>query len=332
MVFSETWLRPESTMDNFLIIDGFLFYRKDRANGRSRGGGILVYVKDTLKSCRRPDLEAKDLECVTVDLITRFGNRFILFCCYRPPDQSVEVFFEALSTVLSMAESEPAIITVLGDFNAKHPSWDADSNINSSGTRMYRLLLDFSLSQIVTSPTRVSSDGSCTSTIDLVCTTRPDLIRDLKVSDPISDHCCVSAHFHDLSLGRSDRNMISTQRSKHIVPDFSVVDWASVQKALYNSYLLEAIQGTSDVNIAWQTWKSVVMTVLSRHIPVRVVVHHPKNKSWMTAELYKMSKKSNVFSKLLCDRDHLMTGPLTNSFAISAQGYTVRQKTITSLA
>ena len=66
------------------------------------------------------------------------------------------MFFEALSTVLSLAGSEPAIITVLGDFNAKHPSWDADSNINSSGTRMYQLLLDFSLSQIVTSPTQVS--------------------------------------------------------------------------------------------------------------------------------------------------------------------------------
>ena len=267
------------------MIDGYNSHRRDRVN--RRGGGILVYVRDTLKVRRRPDLESKEIECVVVEMTACSGNTYIFFCCYRPPDQPTDVFFDTLSAAISLAESESTILTVLGDFNAKHSSWDPDSNPNPSGARLYQMLLDFSLTQLVTAPTRASSDGRSFSTIDLLCTTRPDIVQDVKVSDPISDHCCVSAYFQDVTAERSPR---SSKSSLHL-PNFSAVDWGNVSTALHNSNLLEAIQGTTDIDIAWQTWKSIVTTVLSRHIPMRVIVLRPKNKSWMTSELYKMSKK-----------------------------------------
>ena len=134
-------------------------------------------------------------------------------------------------------------------------------------------------------------DGRCFSTLDLVCTNRPDLVHDLKVSDPISDHCCVSAFFYDRASEQSGQHLKSLPRSTSLVPDFSKADWTSVCEALKKSYLLEAIQGTTDINVAWKTWKSIVLAVLSRHIPLRVVTLRPKNKKWVTSELYRMSKK-----------------------------------------
>ena len=88
------------------------------------------------------------------------------------------------------------MITVLGDFNTKHPSWDPFSLPNAAGNKLFGVFLDFALSQCVTESTRFSSDGSTSSVIDLYATTRPDLVLNISVSDMVSDHCCVTAQIN----------------------------------------------------------------------------------------------------------------------------------------
>ena len=282
MFFSETWLRPFSVVDSSLSVENFFMYRRDRC-GRSHGG-LLVYVKNSLPSSRRHDLEDDRIECITIELLTS-DIPHIFFCCYRPPDQPVDTFFGTLSELVSNAECNSAALTILGDFNAKHQSWDPESTPNSAGTRLHQLLTDFSFSQLVDTPTRVSSDGNNFSTIDLICTTRPDLVQDINVSDAISDHCCVTAHFAQPQAQHTQ------PRSSVSFPDLSATDWHAVRNALYKSNLLEAVQGTSDINIAWATWKSIVLAVLQRHVPMRTVVSRSKNNKWMTSALHKLSRK-----------------------------------------
>ena len=52
---------------------------------------------------------------------------------------------------------------------------------------MFQLLLDFglSVSHCVKKPTRSSNDFQNSSTIDLNATNRPDLVRDVSVTDPV---------------------------------------------------------------------------------------------------------------------------------------------------
>ena len=52
---------------------------------------------------------------------------------------------------LALAEVEQAVISVIGDFNAKHPSWESTSLRNAAGTKFYEILLDFSLTQCIDS-------------------------------------------------------------------------------------------------------------------------------------------------------------------------------------
>ena len=284
MFFSETWLRPSSIEDNFLMIKNFTLHRRDR-QGRTHGG-LLTYVKNTIKSRRRHDLEDEKIECITVQLTIQNTNH-LYFCCYRPPDQSVDTFFNTLSQLLHTAEQESTSITILGDFNAKHALWDLDSTPNPAGTRLYQLSFDFSLSQLVRTHTRVSSDGHSFSTIDLFLTNRPDIVCDVTVSAPVSDHCCVSAC---IKIPKPRAHTHNTPRTSTLVPDFSRADWCGMCKALQNSCLLTSIQGTSDINVAWETWKLTVLVIAKRYIPMRTIIHRPKNKKWMTAELHKLSR------------------------------------------
>ena len=93
--------------------------------------------------------------------------RHILLFAYRPPDQSPTHFFESLHTLLATASSESTTLSVFGDLNAKHSSWQSDGSCNTAGNKFFELLLDFGLTQCVHSPTRFSSDGHSCSVIDI---------------------------------------------------------------------------------------------------------------------------------------------------------------------
>ncbi len=281
LMLGETWLQPSSIADSFLEIPGFNLFRKDRPDGRN-GGGLLVYVKSSLKVHRRTDLEYHDLEYVVLELQLQNFGKCILFCCYRPPSDQYHSFFDQLSGALS--KTFPSTLFLLGDLNAKHMQWTSATQ-NAAGVRFMTLLEDFSLTQCVTSPTRFSSDGQQSSTLDLFATNRPDLVRDVIISDPISDHCCVCVK---LSI-----NTPIPQSFVHNTPDYDNTDWVSLRERLSMTPLLEAIQGTTNVNIAWHTWSTIVSEVIERFVPMRRIVFRAKNKPWMTAYLHRLSRKKH---------------------------------------
>ena len=195
LFLSETWLRPHTTTSTHLALPNFSLHRRDRPHREH--GGLLVYTSSDLCAIHRPDLEHPDIECITIQITLQRNTKHFLFACYRPPAQPPDMFFNHLSGLLDAASKESPHLTILGDFNAKHTSWDYQTNY--AGNLLFQLMLDFGLSQCVDTPTRYSDDLHSCSTIDLYATTRPDLITDVNVSDPISDHCCVSVRGVDRS-------------------------------------------------------------------------------------------------------------------------------------
>ena len=72
----------------------------------------------------------------------------MFFFSYGPPNQFPKRVFGALSTLLSAAEHESNCIFLVGDFNAKHTSWDASAVTNSAGTCLYNLALEVALPHV----------------------------------------------------------------------------------------------------------------------------------------------------------------------------------------
>lgn len=125
-MLTETWLRPE--MPSLLIeVQGFSFIRADRSasSGKSRGGGICVFVNGrwcshtTVKStvCN-PDIELLCLSLRPFYLPREFGN--ILICVvYVPPSgkaaNAVSVIRDCIQVQLQHTPGAPVFI--LGDLN-----------------------------------------------------------------------------------------------------------------------------------------------------------------------------------------------------------------------
>ena len=169
------------------------------------------------------------MECITLELHS--DPKHILFFTYRPPDQypTCTMFFDCMRNLLATAEKEAAILTLLGDMNAKHPSWQTSGPHNMAGAKLFNLLLDFGMTQCVEDPTRFSPDGDRHSVIDVYATNHPDLVTAINVSDPISDHCMVTTHLRKPRTQRKHKRNESSSSDgsfpSKIVPDFRNVDW-----------------------------------------------------------------------------------------------------------
>lgn len=126
LALTETWLRPEIP-SSLVEVQGFSLIRADRsaASGKSRGGGICVYVNErwcshiTIKSAVcNPDIELLCLSLRPFYLPREFGN--ILICvAYVPPSAKAAIAASAIrDCIQDQLERTPgAPVFILGDFN-----------------------------------------------------------------------------------------------------------------------------------------------------------------------------------------------------------------------
>ena len=81
---SETHLHP-GLPDNAFALSGYHdIIRKDR---NAQGGGVAIYIKNTICFKRLYQIETDDLEAIWVQLNTIEG-KIALCCTYRPPDKA----------------------------------------------------------------------------------------------------------------------------------------------------------------------------------------------------------------------------------------------------
>ena len=109
----ETFLNS-NTLDSVLQVNGFNFFRKDRG---ANGGGILVYIRNSLKVLRRSDLESDDCEMLWLQLFERKHSAISLIgFIYRPPssDSSLD---ECIASNIEAACIKSSKIYILGDVN-----------------------------------------------------------------------------------------------------------------------------------------------------------------------------------------------------------------------
>ena len=83
---AETWLHD--TVENSEIrIEGYSLYRRDRAEIKSgRGGGVALYVRDTLSSSACLELNKYHTESVWCKLMLQHKNVTVFGVCYKSPN------------------------------------------------------------------------------------------------------------------------------------------------------------------------------------------------------------------------------------------------------
>lgn len=274
-MISETWLNSQIP-DSLIAVPGYSVFRGDR--GDRRGGGVCIYVKDSLfKNCvvAESKLDVPQVESVCLLLKHRCFD-LALCCIYRPPDSSLTsdtMLFDALSGLAAAHRT----LLICGDFNLPGMSWPSPT-ANSNASRLLLDMLDNThLLQIVSEPTRFRH-GQRPSLLDLVITSEEDLVSNLRCMPPLgkSDHSVLGFHIQ-LSL-KSQPRRTSIDKTfinfETINCDLSRTDWASVLSM-------------TTVEECWSSFCDTLLSVKSHHTVTRKYSLCP-SKPWINGPIIKM--------------------------------------------
>ena len=172
---SETYLNSSNSPDDeTLEISGYNLVRSDHPLNSKRGG-VCIYYKNYLP-LRIISVNYLS-ECINFEIMV--GNKICNFITlYRPPRQN-EDDFQAFIDNLEMnpetlAQRNPFIMVVIGDFKAKSKHWCSQDSANFEGVTIENVISRFGLSQIIKEATHILEYSS--SCIDLILTTQPNLV------------------------------------------------------------------------------------------------------------------------------------------------------------
>ena len=161
----------------------FNIYRQDR---KSRGGGVLVAINESLQSSIIPSPD--DLEIISVSITHQ--ETIILCTVYIPPNSDSDYLNSLLLYLSSLYISHDHIILV-GDFNLPDIDWDTLTGTSLSSKYFCDFVFQNNLCQLIHTPTHLKGN-----ILDLILTNNVELISNVEVTPPrhslSSDHYIIS--------------------------------------------------------------------------------------------------------------------------------------------
>jgi len=277
---TESWLTPDIG-DAEVQLAGYEMFRRDRDN--ARGGGVLLYGRHSLLPS---EFHTSASFCDQV--WCKLGN----LCnglCYRSSNVNIvgEDNNEHLLDLITEVGNKHVLL--MGDFNFPSIDWNnfmAMPTEDSFTKAFLKVVEDSFLSQHVTVPTRGNS------VFDLVFSTEPDLVSDVKIIENLDkiDHSMLTFYLHlDYTV----------DHSRTVRRDYNKGDYDSIRKALSVIDWSALNNSTSTVEEYRNSFKAILAQLEEKFIPTKTY-HSDRLKKpvWMTHKSWKsVKRKYKVFSK-----------------------------------
>ena len=201
VAITESWSTPE-VGDSELALKGYTLFRKDRDREvEQKGGGVLPYIRENLVAMELLEWRRKECEAVWVEVKGENGTAVCIGVCYRSPTASAQENEMLLEVINNVAKSK--VLLLMGDFNYPMIDWEMQDT-GGPGKEFLDVVQDNFLWQHVDQATRGDN------ILDLVLSTKRNLVEDLRVTAPIgrSDHVTVQFELclefrggHEVNLG-----------------------------------------------------------------------------------------------------------------------------------
>ena len=282
VAITESWIKTSNRdFEGEFTVPGYQLFHKDRPD--REGGGVMLYVKDTIKSTNSNVIS--DHELLGVDLeIGPAKYRTLLL--YRPPSQPVEKDRELYQLLGELVQGRVCI--VMGDFNSQ-VDWETRAACGESA-----LLLEFANNEFLTQWVREPTRGD--NILDLVFTSEDDIVEDVSVGEELggSDHQLVR-----FSVKIPKVRSVASQSRKL---DLRRADFASLRAGLTDVRLAVC----EEVEDSWNNFKNKFMSLQSSCIPLKCLRRSSVQPKWFNREIGQLLReKRNVYrqSKISGDFD-----------------------------
>ena len=275
LAFSETWLNPSIKNDRLLIDSYGEPVRKDRQSD-THGGGVMIYIKDSIHYKRRPDLEPIGIECIWIEIVLR--HKHILFgLFYRPPDSNFNYLATIENSIHLAVDSGIKDIIITGDFNF-------DMLKTPTAKKVYDLCAEYSLTQMINEPTHFDKNSS--SLIDLLLVGNNNSVLLSGVGDPflnqpIKYHCPVYGIF---KFSKPKRQSFQRFVWRYEQGNYNLL---RQKAASFNWNTLKH----QDINVYAKALVDKILEFSKQSIPNKVVTIRPSEPTWMNSNIRKHIRK-----------------------------------------
>ena len=287
LIFTETWLSPNTKDEDIKLTNFNLPFRNDRMD--RQGGGVAIYVREGLHSQNRPDLISGNIEAVCIEVLVK-NNKCLVSGFYRPPNTDINYWDMIETSFDNMSNSPIQELIILGDFNC-----------DVSGTRVNKithLASSYNLTQMIDEPTHFTEHSS--SIIDLVLVNKPEHVLYSGVSSPfipdlVRYHCPTVLYL-------KHRKIVRKTFQRHIWL-YDRGDYAMYRNKL-NSIDWDSILSNDDINKCAEQFSDSIMQAARESIPNKIVTIRPSEPSWINSSikrnirqrkrLYRKAKRINT--------------------------------------
>ena len=253
LAVNETKL-DKSVLDSYITIENYS--EPLRCDRNRHGGGVAVFVKESISYSVRTDLPIGDLEIVCIEVKPKCSSPFVILAWYRPPKYDTLSFTE-LEHVLKVLDSEGKEIILIVDTNCDQL---CDETRNTMCRLLKTLYKEYQFKQIIKNSTRVTNRSS--TLIDHFATNRPERVTNC-------GSLVVGFSDHDMMFGmrkmsgnlKKEPKIIRSRQLKHYKPesfreDLATADWKS-------------LMNIEDVDLMSFEWERLFLKILDRHAPIR---------------------------------------------------------------
>ncbi|CAG2246333.1 DNA2 [Mytilus edulis] len=251
----------KSITDDQIKLNGF--HKPIRLDRNRHGGGVTIYVKNSLHFIIQNDISVSNLELLWVEVRNYSNEKFLVGVLYRPPNSNSNIW-DLFNESVDKALDCNLPIFLCGDFNC-----DMMSNTSNS---FKKLLNRLNLENVVWEPTNFTTQtGTC---IDLCVTNRKNLIKSVTVLTPIcSSHSPVSV---EISFKTFKQHSFKRQ-----IRDFKRADYEGLKNQLNDTDWDDVVFNSNNINDVYMNFVRTFESTVNRYIPTKTITVRPNDKPFM---------------------------------------------------
>ena len=260
------------------------------------------------------------------------GNKICnLITLYRFPSQNqddFQAFIDNLEMNLeTLAQRNPFLMVVLGDFNAKSKHWCSQDSTNFEGITIENVTSQFGLSQIITEATHIlESSSSC---IDLIFTTQPNLVVESGVHPSLHPNC-----HHQIVFAKFNLQIYYPPPYPREIWHYKQANTELTRRAITDVNWDRAFFNTN-VNEKVFFFSNTILNILSNFIPHETIVCDDKDPPWFNRAIKSLIQEKDTFNKYRKSKNNiqllqhlrLLQEKLNSFISVSKQNYYSRMST-----
>lgn len=279
---SENWLTDANC--NVYQLPGYTSVHQCRES--KRGGGVSLYVKDTISYDVRYDLNVlnENLESIFIQLNRNdigLDHDVIVGVLYRPPNTNMDICNNLLSKIFNALKSEKIIGYCMGDYNVNLLNHESNRHTGN----FLDLMFSYSFMPLITKPTRIVEH---TSTLldnifhnDLSCNL--DLTQGILYTD-------ITDHFPVFVIVQSNAVENTSFVTKRVFNNANIANFHN----LVNEINWTNVMTAENTQVAFTTFSETINRAYDLAFPLKTMkVSKHRNKSWITTAIKKSIRIKN---------------------------------------